>query len=257
MVKDFFEDFKRQKSDKEENNRKVCKTNQSGSSWDDIAWKKLCVGDVVKIKEDEMFPADIVILSSSTGKGVCYVETKNLDGETNLKHKIASKDLVPLADTEEKIMRLKGTISCEQPNASLYTYEGMLSSGDDVIPLGPDQILLRGSSLRNTKWIIGVVVFTGHETKIMKNSVKAKTKKSCMEKSTMFQIYILFLLQVIVSLASAIFNVIWFYRWHDELKYLEFKEISNSYYAGLFFKTFGSWLLNFVYLIYHKLFIDR
>lgn len=41
-----------------------------------------------------------------------------------------------------------------------------------TIPLGLDQMLLRGAMLRNTSWIHGVVIYTGHETKLMKNSTK-------------------------------------------------------------------------------------
>jgi phospholipid-transporting ATPase len=52
------------------------------------------------------------------------------------------------------------------------------------VPLDADMMLLRGSSLKNTAWVYGVAVFTGHETKIMKNSTRAKAKKSTIEKST-------------------------------------------------------------------------
>jgi phospholipid-transporting ATPase len=44
------------------------------------------------------------------------------------------------------------------------------SSSKQRIPLGPDQLLLRGAQLRNTPWVYGIVVFTGHETKLMKNA---------------------------------------------------------------------------------------
>jgi len=47
----------------------------------------------VKVTCDKYFPADMVLAQSSDPKGVCYVETKNLDGETNLKHKTAVKSL--------------------------------------------------------------------------------------------------------------------------------------------------------------------
>lgn len=65
----------------------------------------------------------------------------------------------------------KGTIECENPNDMLYRFEGTLFLRDIVAPLGVDQILLRGSVLKNTDWVYGIVVYTGHETKIMKNSV--------------------------------------------------------------------------------------
>lgn len=49
------------------------------------------MGDILKLQENEYLPADIVVVSSTGPEGLCYVETKNLDGETNLKHKVAPK----------------------------------------------------------------------------------------------------------------------------------------------------------------------
>lgn len=68
-------------------------------------------------------------------------------------------------------MDLQGEIHCEQPNASLYTFTGniILQRGQarsGTIALSPASILLRGSSLRNTKSILGLVIFAGHETKV-------------------------------------------------------------------------------------------
>jgi len=51
------------------------------------AWKYIKVGHVVKVCCDEYFPSDMLLLNSSDPKGLCYIETKDLDGETNLKHK--------------------------------------------------------------------------------------------------------------------------------------------------------------------------
>ena len=57
-------------------------------------WQQIRVGQVIKIYENQYFPCDLLLLNSSSAKGVCYVETKNLDGETNLKHKIAPKEML-------------------------------------------------------------------------------------------------------------------------------------------------------------------
>ena len=51
------------------------------------------VGDIIMIKSEEFIPADVLILNTSDKKGICYVETKGLDGETNLKLKNAPKDI--------------------------------------------------------------------------------------------------------------------------------------------------------------------
>ena len=139
------------------------------------------VGCIVKVKENQFFPCDMLMLSSSLSKGIAYVETKNLDGETNLKHKQADKKILELATQEELALRnFNGArIDCEAPNEHLYKFEGNISlENGSVIPIDPDQILLRGSCLRNTEWIIGVCIYTGHETKIMKNGANARMKRS-------------------------------------------------------------------------------
>ena len=99
-LKDIFEDFKRHRSDYEENNRKTKVLNNG--EFVDITWEFLKVGDVIKLKQDEYFPADVLILKSSELKGACYIETKNLDGETNLKQKKAHPDLDFLKDFSDK-----------------------------------------------------------------------------------------------------------------------------------------------------------
>lgn len=134
--------------------------------------------------ENEFFPCDMLLLNSSLSKGICYVETKNLDGETNLKHKQADKRITAAARTESDIIRqFNGAlIECEQPNEHLYKFDGSLRMLDgQMVALSADMFLLRGSSLRNTEWVYGVAVFTGHETKVMRNSTNSKAKKSKIE----------------------------------------------------------------------------
>ena len=92
-----------------------------------------------------------------------------------------------MAKNEDDICRVfdGARIDCEQPNEFLYKFQGNIRLVDGtLIPLGVDMMMLRGSSLKNTEWVYGVAVFTGHETKIMKNSVRAKAKKSTIDKST-------------------------------------------------------------------------
>ena len=149
------------------------------------------VGDVIRLESDEFIPADVLLVSSSEPEGFCYIETSNLDGcvaltltiarlhlpsrsETNLKIKQASPQTANLT-APHLVTQLHGTLRSEHPNNSLYTYEGTLelvSSGGvpKQVPLGPDQLLLRGAQIRNTPWAYGLVVFTGHETKLMRNA---------------------------------------------------------------------------------------
>ena len=67
-------------------------------------------------------------------------------------------------------------------------------------------MLLKGSSLRNTEWVIGIAVYTGHETKIMKNSSKSKNKRSKNSVALNYYILICMAIQLICSLVSAIIS---------------------------------------------------
>ena len=61
-----------------------------------LTWSNVRVGDVVKIEKDTEFPADLLLLHAAGGKDIVYVDTMNLDGETNLKEKYCfSKDTLP------------------------------------------------------------------------------------------------------------------------------------------------------------------
>jgi magnesium-transporting ATPase (P-type) len=106
-----------------------------------------------------------------------------------------------------------GYVECESPNEMLYKFEGSLAMGgerkDLIVPLSTEQILLRGSSLRNTEFVYGLVVFTGHETKIMKNSVGSRAKFSRLEKALNIYIFLIVMIQLIISLIGAILNTIW------------------------------------------------
>lgn len=120
-------------------------------------------------------PADIVVLATSDVRGRIYVETKSLDGETNLKGKVVPKDL-----KNPNYESIK--INYEGPNPYLSRFNGSMSVGGlEPIPIGSDNFLLRGCKLMNTDFVEGVVVYTGHDTKIMLNSEKGRPKKSKLE----------------------------------------------------------------------------
>ncbi|KAG0494208.1 hypothetical protein HPP92_005202 [Vanilla planifolia] len=161
------------------------------------------VGDVVRIEKDQFFPADLLLLSTSYDDGICYVETMNLDGETNLKIKRAL-EVTSALDDDLAFKNFSATIMCEDPNPSLYTFVCNLENEDQVYSLDPTQILLRDPKLRNTSFIYGVVIFTGHDSKVMQNSTESPSKRSRIEKKMDCIIYILFTFLVIISLISSI-----------------------------------------------------
>ena len=90
-LKDFFEDWKRKRSDDKENNKKALVYNSQMKSFEQKLWKEILIGDIIKVKEDEFFPADCILLNTSEESNCCYIETKSIDGETNLKFKKTTK----------------------------------------------------------------------------------------------------------------------------------------------------------------------
>nr|XP_043625949.1 phospholipid-transporting ATPase 3-like [Erigeron canadensis] len=179
LIKEAFEDWKRLQNDMTINNSPVDLLQDQ--KWVSVPWKMLQVGDIIRVKQDGFFPADLVFLATTNPDGVCYTETANLDGETNLKIRKALEKTWDYV-TPERASEFKGEIQCEQPNNSLYTFSGNLVLQNQTLPLGPNQILLRGCSLRNTEYIVGAVVFTGHETKVMMNAMNVPSKRSTLEK---------------------------------------------------------------------------
>lgn len=106
--------------------------------------------------------------------------------------------------------RITGTIYCEAPNNAIYKFEGQfLQDGQDAIPLGADNIILRGCSLRNTEYCIGIMIFSGHDTKIMMNSMAAKYKFSGLELYTNYAIAVVLLTQFILASIGALTGTLW------------------------------------------------
>ena len=98
MVKDALADYEKHRHDREENERPTTRLGACGMREWAVAWQELRVGDVVKVRNRELIPADVLLLQTSDADGVAYVMTANLDGETNLKPRQVPADLVPKGD---------------------------------------------------------------------------------------------------------------------------------------------------------------
>ncbi|OXB63580.1 hypothetical protein ASZ78_014205 [Callipepla squamata] len=248
-VKEIIEDIKRHKADNAVN-KKQTQVLRNGA-WEIVHWEKVDVGDIVIIKGKEYIPADTVLLSSSEPQAMCYIETSNLDGETNLKIRqgfpvgeqvdgFVVQGLPLTSDIKdiESLMRLSGRIECESPNRHLYDFVGNIRlDGHGTVPLGSDQILLRGAQLRNTQWVHGIVVYTGHDTKLMQNSTSPPLKMSNVERITNIQILILFCILIAMSLICSIGSAIWNRRHTERDWYLDLNYGGASNF-GLNFLTF-------------------
>lgn len=155
---------------------KLSHTDQSNGSgpvgafqWQRRAWKDLKVGDVVKLSRDEEVPADVVLLHADGDNGLAYVETMALDGETNLKSKQVLPEFVD-CNTPNGLASCKADFLVEDPNADLYSFNGRVTVGGKTVPLTLNEVVYRGSTLRNTPCAIGIVVNSGEECKIRMNA---------------------------------------------------------------------------------------
>ncbi|EHB02299.1 Putative phospholipid-transporting ATPase IH [Heterocephalus glaber] len=254
--------------------------------------RKLRVGDIVMVKEDETFPCDLIFLSSNRADGTCHVTTASLDGESSHKAPDSSagaalgprgraiwaelrerneeqsqqprsshglykpgKHSAPRAapwcssyrtdrpkclvvkeptfavllathyavqdtkgfHTEEDIDALHATIECEQPQPDLYKFVGRINVysdlGDPVVrPLGSENLLLRGATLKNTERIFGVAIYTGMETKMALNYQSKSQKRSAVEKS--MNVFLIVYLCILIS--KALINTTLKYVWQSE-----------------------------------------
>ena len=202
-------------------------------------WKSVQVGDFVRIYNEDQIPADIVILNTSDPDGACYVETKNLDGETNLKVRQAlhsGRKIKHARDCEQT----EFVIESEPPHANLYQYSGAArwNQRDAKRPEDPgvqmaepisiNNLLLRGCSLRNTEWVLGVVVFTGRETKIMLNSGFTPSKRSRIARELNWDVIYNFIILFFMCLLSGIINGVIWSQGNNSLDYFEFGSIGGK-----------------------------
>ncbi|KAJ3164163.1 hypothetical protein HK101_000497 [Irineochytrium annulatum] len=226
--------------------------------WEKRCWGQLKVGDVVLIRDNEAIPADIMILATSEPDCLCYVETKNLDGETNLKIRKGTEETAFLSpETIDEVRNLQLMVETETPTPNLYSFTGTavfppktvnllakrmglsqdgiqllemnLRDGDvpDVVevesiaaedeelkcslrmPLGINSLLLRGCILRNTGWVIGLVIFTGFESKIYLNAGETPSKQSQVEKEMNHKVVANLLILVVISVILCVVGPWW------------------------------------------------
>ncbi|KAG2404501.1 Phospholipid-transporting ATPase [Vigna angularis] len=217
-IKDGYEDWRRHRSDRNENNRESLVL-QSGD-FRSKKWKKVQAGEVVKIFADETIPADMVLLGTSDQSGLAYIQTMNLDGESNLKTRYARQETASVVTSES--CDVFGVIRCEQPNRNIYEFTANMEFNGLKFSLSQSNIVLRGCQLKNTDWIIGVVVYAGQETKAMLNSAASPSKRSRLEsymnRETLWLSVFLFIMCLVVAIGMCL----WLVRHKNQLDTLPY-----------------------------------
>lgn len=233
--------------------------------WKKRSWEDLRVGDFVLLKDNDPIPADIVVCSSSEEEDCCYIETKNLDGETNLKVRHAVPELAQsirsASDCTQALMR----VDAEPQDTNMYRLNASVVLGDRFdkdgqplrCPITINQVLLRGCNIRNTRWVIGLVLMTGADTKIIANSGNTPTKRGKVERQMNPMVYVNLLILAAMAVGCAIADAAierHFFNLGAYWEYLAIFSDDNPNLNGL--TTFGNSLITFQNIVPISLYIS-
>eukprot|EP00667_Euglena_gracilis_P010796 EG_transcript_11004 len=226
LVKEGTEDMRRAKLDKEINHQEVLHVDPDQGAIRPLLWMDIRVGHVLVLHDDNPVPADVIVLATADKVGgLVYIDTAQLDGETNLKskesvefiHKALTANMPDgvqqkLTDIPPEHLELMRSlmVECEPPNARLDKFTGSVTGSDgQTHSMSNKQVVYRGCTVRNTKWVYALVVYTGMETKLMKNSVAKKLKRTTLDRSSDQYIIGLFCLQFCLCLLAAGCSALW------------------------------------------------
>ncbi|NXD85319.1 AT8B3 ATPase, partial [Halcyon senegalensis] len=217
-LRDLIDDIGRHQSDRSINSR-PCEI-LSGKSFLWQKWRDICVGDIVRLHKENFVPADMLLLCSSEPSSLCYVETADIDGETNLKFRqalpVTHQELV----TEESMAAFDGEVTCEEPNSRMHSFTGTLRWRGETYSLDSKRILLRGCKLRNTDVCYGLVIYAGFDSKIMRNCGKIKHKKTKLDHMMDRLVIMIFLMLLVTSLCLAFASGFWAKKFQEKHTYL-------------------------------------
>lgn len=222
-------------------------------TWTDVSWANVRAGDIVRVLCDNYFPADLVLLQSSSNQGACSIETANLDGETNLKVKQAVPQTYELAcgpDGLDYPQVFSAVLESDPPNdkmdanswnGNLHALQTSAGQVAPTVPLGFSQLLLRGCRLVNTRWVVALVCFTGRETKLMLQAKSKEVKRSQIDRAVDKCLYLIFLFQAAACAVGAAGQ----FRWLDDGgKNLEYLRWGTDLDVGVFaFLSYFSYLV--------------
>uniref|UniRef100_A0AAQ5ZX12 Phospholipid-transporting ATPase n=1 Tax=Amphiprion ocellaris TaxID=80972 RepID=A0AAQ5ZX12_AMPOC len=215
-IKDLWEDYRRHRSDKEINHMDCLVFSRAERRYVEKYWKEVRVGDFIRLRCNEILPADVLLLSSSDPDRLCHIETATLDGETNLKQRQVVRSFFDL-DCEFDPLKYNSIIECEKPNNDLNRFRGYIihrSGRRDA--LYKENLLLRGCTIRNTEEAVGIVIYAGHETKAMLNNNGPRYKRSKLERQMNVDVFWCVVILLVLCLFAAIGHGLWMFQYGDK-----------------------------------------
>jgi phospholipid-transporting ATPase len=245
------EDIARHRADAEANSSEAFHYSSEQRNFVSTKWSDLKVGDFIRIPNRATIPADVLILAVAEkhepAQGLCYVETKSLDGETNLKIRNAMPNTLNKIKDVASLSTLQGEITMEHPNKLIDSFTGVLDlNGLGREAIQKNNVLLRGCVLRNTDWIMGLVVNTGHDTKIMMSAMETTAKTSTLESKASNEIKKIVGLLALVCFIGTTGALIWNSQ----------ANVSDMYYLDWNPNPAAFWFIQFFYFfLLHATFI--
>ncbi|OUM64487.1 hypothetical protein PIROE2DRAFT_22931, partial [Piromyces sp. E2] len=175
--------------------------------------------------------------------------------ETNLKRRTALKQFSGIRSLDE-LLRVKCVIHCEQPNDNLTSFDGSISieiskktnkmDEKEGVPFNMENMLLRGSILRNTDCIYGMVIYSGQNTKVYQNLKKSGMKFSKMEKKLNILILYIFVFNIIILTLTVVMDFI----------QTKNDEKPDTNYTGMIISSILSYFALYTYVIPISLFVS-
>jgi len=219
MIREAYDDIKRARRDKQLNSQNYTILNADGQKTI-VPSSKLQVSDVIFIEKNQRVPADIVLLQATDKSGTCFIRTDQLDGETDWKLRIA----VPLSQSLDDLSILVTDrhvipkIYAEPPSLNIQEFIGVLTWKQDV-PLTVENILWSGTVVA-TGDVIGCVVYTGGDTRMVMNTSKPRSKIGLIDLQINTFVKWLFLGLVVLSLIMVALKGFSYYWYRHLIRFI-------------------------------------
>ena len=176
IIKEAVDDFKRYQRDKEANSQKFKKITDKGL--EELTSADIKVGDILQLNANERIPADMILLYTTDKSKSIFLRTDQLDGETDWKLR------KPVALTQEIGDPLlfysdKSYILADPPSKQIYYFKGLCLVQNGIVQK-KEALCLEQTMWANTvlasSHAVGIVVYTGKETRAQKNSSTPQNK---------------------------------------------------------------------------------
>jgi phospholipid-transporting ATPase len=199
MIKSAVEDVMKYAEDQRRNNQPV-EVYRDGE-WQQVVSAALQVGDIICIHEGELIPSDVLYVGSSSLTKVCYYSETSLNGETAVKtmtcfSPFQDDDVIAAVTNHDYV------IDVGAPDRDLTRFDARLRCGNDFWPISIRNVLLRGACVHYTKNVLGIVLRTGHDSKIMRNMRHPPAKLTSFDLFLNRLLIYVFIVNMVICLTS-------------------------------------------------------